>query len=558
MLLAEVLTHLLELHDKGSLQLPSNLLQRRLPIVLTQITNRTLFDQSHAGSWGESRSIETTAYGILTLAAVSSLPWVSFVRGQIDHAIRTGQQFLLQAQERGIRPEYLWIEKVTYGSENLCESYRLAALKPSQRSRTWSSQISDLVSIPEQSISKSSKLISTLSLFQEQPTWRLRASIIEGYSFLPMLKSRGTDFLPKQENANNEYLDLIPCTWVLVNNHKSLFMPAYIIWDMMVLTIGNFRVDEYMENVLAKCDPGLLAPAKSIISSLCTQIQSGVVPMLKTTHEDSFRPMNSGVTSLKADRLHPSELADFESTIRHYIEEMLSYASIQKASPIDRTHFYNELQTFLLSHITQIEDNARFSVQNSQHNSEKNIFDSARTSYYAWAHTTGSASISCPMSFAFFTCILGTFCSPKANSQKCFFSAHLAYLASDLCARLAVMSRMYNDYGSFVRDRAETNINSVNFPAFHDSCCDGHESLPELVQETQDWTQPVNELMILARYEREMADLVADRLLSNLKSTGLRKDGCKADGVGLFMGVTALYADLYVARDLSNRVEKGL
>ena len=115
------------------------------------------------------------------------------------------------------------------------------------------------------------------------------------------------------------------------------------------------------------------------------------------------------------------------------------------------------------------------------------------------------------MSFAFFTCILGAFCSSKGNAKKCFLSAHRTYLASDICTHLAVMSRMYNDYGSFARDRAETNINSVNFPAFHDSCNDGYDTHSEAISKTQDWSQPTEDLLVLARYEREMADMVGDK-----------------------------------------------
>ena len=354
---------MLKLYDKGSLQLPSTLLQRRLPVVLTQITNRTLFSQLPTGSWGEPGSIETTAYGILTLAAVSSLPWVSCVRDHIDQAIRTGQQFLTQAQQGGMFHEYLWVEKVTYGSEYLRESYRLAALKSSQRSHIWSSRISDLVLIPEKSISRLSALTSTLSMYREQQMWRLRASMIKGHTFLPMLKSRGTEILPGQENARNEYLDLIPCTWVLENNLRSLFMPASIIWDMMVLTIGNFRIDQYIENMLAKCDRDFLEMAKSITSSLCIQVQSGGALTLKPSHEDSVRPVNSGANSLETARPHHEEAASFETTVHHYIEEMLGSACVQQASIIDRKHFSNELQSFLLSQITQIEDNARFLAQ---------------------------------------------------------------------------------------------------------------------------------------------------------------------------------------------------
>ena len=49
----------------------------------------------------------------------------------------------------------------------------------------------------------------------------------------------------------------------------------------------------------------------------------------------------------------------------------------------------------------------------------------------------------------------------------CFVGAIQKYLAQVLVRHLAAMCRMYNDYGSIARDRAEQNDNSVNFPEFH-------------------------------------------------------------------------------------------
>lgn len=558
MLLAEVLVRLLELCDRGKLQLSSSLPPERLPVVLIQIVNQTLFTQSCNGSWGIAESFETTAYGILTLAAVSSIPWVSPVRGQIDHAIETGQHFLTQAQDRENISQYLWVEKVTYGSYILCESYLLAALRPSLSSHTWSSRISSLVQISEESVTRFSNLVSTLSLYRDQPLWRLEASAIEGHAFLPLLKSTHTDILPKQAKAKNEYMNFIPCTWVLVNNQQYLFLQANLLWDMMVLTVCNFRVDEFMENVVAKSGGEILKAVRSTISTLVADNRSAETSSAKRPQENSVIMKNTVLDTLEATKSYHFDLTGFTITIGHYIQEMLGHARIQQASLADRNHFSNELQAFLLAHIAQIEDNARFSAQDLLQSSTKGIFASARTSYYTWAHTIGTDSVSCPMSFAFFTCLLGALLSPKANPEICFCSVRSGYLARDLCTHLAVMSRLYNDYGSFARDQSEANVNSVNFPDFHKTHKNGPITVSESHQETQDWTQPKNDLLLLAQYEREMADLVGERLLSSLKSDGLRKDRSKADGVKLFMGVTALYADLYVARDLSNYVDKEM
>ena len=128
--------------------------------------------------------------------------------------------------------------------------------------------------------------------------------------------------------------------------------------------------------------------------------------------------------------------------------------------------FFSCVARNYLSHIDHIQDNARHSKRNLLPSKTAAIFLNPCTSYYSWAHTTGAVSVSCPFSFAFFACLLGS--SPLRRGD-CFPLLGRKYLAADLCFHLAVMSRMYNDYGSITRDRLEANINSINFPGFHTS-----------------------------------------------------------------------------------------
>ena len=555
MLLSGALMRLLELCDQGVLKLSAALLQDQVSVVLTQLVNRTLLTQCHTGAWDANELLEATAYGVLTLAAVFPLPWIECLKEDIRLAMQKGQRFLIQAQGDWNKPQYLWIEKVTYGSPRLSEAYCLAAMRPSISSHAWSKQISNLVHVTEKSISKFSKLISSLMIFQGEPLWRLKASAIEGYAFLPLLKSARMDILPRQKGARNKYLDFIPCTWVLINNHKGLFLQANLVWDMMVLTMCNFRVDEYMETVVAKFSEEGLESVKSAIHSLCAQEKINGIQTKKRPHEDSARATNGTSQQPETNSDNgSSDLASFKAIMGYYINAMLNYPRIQHASLTDQNHLRSELQTFLLAHVAQIEDNARFSVQEPQSPSTTAIFVSTRRSYYEWAHTVGANSVSCPFSFAFFTCLLGSSLSSTAHPADCFSSIHQNYLARDLCAHLAVMSRLYNDYGSFARDRAEANINSVNFAEFHGPYTHSYSKQED---ESRKEIQLKADLLVLARHERQMADSVGEKLLVNLRTSGSSKDRSEADGVSLFMGVTALYADIYVARDLSNHVEKA-
>ncbi|KAL2038430.1 hypothetical protein N7G274_008769 [Stereocaulon virgatum] len=197
MLLSGALMRLLELCDQGVLKLSAALLQDQVPIVLTQLVNRTLLTQYNTGAWGANELLEATAYGVLTLAVVFTLPWIECLKEDIRIAMQKGQRFLIQAQGDWNKPQYLWIEKVTYGSRRLSEAYCLAAMRPSISSHAWSKQRSNLVDVTEKSISKFSELISSLTIFQGEPLWRLKASAIEGYAFLPLLKSARMDILPR-------------------------------------------------------------------------------------------------------------------------------------------------------------------------------------------------------------------------------------------------------------------------------------------------------------------------------------------------------------------------
>ena len=271
MLLAEALTQVLVLWDNCLLKtLPEALIRDRITVILIQILNRTLLTQNTGGAWSPEKGPEITAYGILTLKTLQSFPWHLFLQRAMTSGIAYGQRSLDQATDEWAKPAYVWIEKVTYGSARLSEAYCLAAMKVSTISYAWSDRVKSLMNIPEKSLSKLLQLFTTLQDLQAEPQWKLVASALEGHMFLPQLKSAGSKVLPEQSGAKNEYLAYIPFTWILVNNCHRLFLSANLLWDMMVLTVCNFRVDEYMESTVGKLSDADLEPLKAMIRRLCS------------------------------------------------------------------------------------------------------------------------------------------------------------------------------------------------------------------------------------------------------------------------------------------------
>ena len=107
------------------------------------------------------------------------------------------------------------------------------------------------------------------------------------------------------------------------------------------------------------------------------------------------------------------------------------------------------------------------------------------------------------------------------------------------------------------RDRIEANINSISYLEFHKYMNYVVDYTEKAVAEHE--MRLKEDLLKLAQYERHGADMAAERLLKELKGIGekgrdRRKKREKVDAIRLSIGVTRLYADLYVARDLSNPV----
>lgn len=553
MLLSQALVRLLSLWATGRLdEIPELLLKTRIPLTLTQMMGRSLSTQNNDGSWGDIPCPEVTAYAVITLKELVMAPWMSLIMQNVHAAIEMGQQYLSRSQNEWTEPQYLWIEKVTYGNPILSKIYCLAAMRPPAEHTNAQSRLQKLIDLPPEAITKTIRLVENLDCFADTPPCKIKLSGVESLLFLPLLISARADILPKQKNAKNKYLNLIPLTWVLENNAKNLCLPARLLWDMMVLTVCNFRVDEYMETTVAEMDDASLEEARAYVRSLRTNDDSKNINGKERPHEDSVRMISTNGTSVncEADSKQRYDISDFEDVIGHYVQSMLDYPSLIEAAEFDKSGFRLRLQNFLLSHIQQIQDNRKFTNQSSWSPSQTSVFDDARTPFPTWLHTTGAESVSALMSFSFLACILGHSFNGSATAwrgdpQTCFTTIKQQYLAHDLSARLAAMSRLYNDYGSIKRDRAEGNINSVNFPEFHAQAGDiGDESAKEAILK--------EELVQLANYEREAMSRTGEILIKDLNKSGRVREAGLARGIALFMGTASLYADIYAVQDLSN------
>lgn len=194
---------------------------------------------------------EVTAYAILTLKAFLDLLWLESVRAEGIACMQRGKAYLLENRDRWIQGDSLWIEKVAYASETLSQAYCLAAKKV-EVPHLMADQGAD--TIPPQLqrlINKFTGFFIRTPLFRNTPSWQIDLWLLQGFHSVPALKeSEMTIFPPMKIENKEEYFNYIPFTWIGCKQINGTGISMNNLRQMMDISMLNFQVDAYMENVL--------------------------------------------------------------------------------------------------------------------------------------------------------------------------------------------------------------------------------------------------------------------------------------------------------------------
>ena len=213
---------------------------------------------------------------------------------------------------------------------------------------------------------------------------------MEGYLFYLQLKRISLDIFPRKDMAKDDYLEYIPLTWTLTNNIQDTSLSASFLWDMMVISMLNYQVDEFIEVVVEDMFAHDVEPVKQLVQRLCDKsvptngIHRSAHPELGDDHssgkkkrphseDDDEEPKGSkrylsetnDVSNDQAAASEPSaDLSEVSNTLSAFIGHSYTHQHIAHGSSHDLDNLLSELRAFLLAHITQIEDKTNFSSQN--------------------------------------------------------------------------------------------------------------------------------------------------------------------------------------------------
>ncbi|KIK57345.1 hypothetical protein GYMLUDRAFT_172842 [Collybiopsis luxurians FD-317 M1] len=439
LVIAQSLSKFMLLFNQGHFaRFPEILVQTKIPIALFQILIRILQSQRSDGSWG---SCEETAYALLALTELASLPFISIMHDTIQKVVHPGREFLqlslTENQDSGDRI-CLWIDKVNYRIPPVSYSYILAALRatacPIPDSTMVYGELDRLILIPVKRVAGFLRFYRKMPLFQECEDWQLLAYIAEGYLYMPILEEVRNSVFGREGMGKEPYIEYIPFSWTSANAmHKKYSCPQNC-FVLMTISLADYQVDEFFDSMVQ--DQGKAA-----------------LPTLRRALDNIFGALNLG-----------HDIADFDcgdGPYSHMVQYMhkcisfiINYPTLQKAAYYDQTHLRRELKAYLLGMIQQTEDNTVYAAQLSW----ETVMHPA-ASYLKWVRTLASEHVAGLCSAAFFMCHL----SPGVDV---FPTPELKFIAQDCVTHMSVLCRIWNDLGSMKRDVAERNINGMNFPEF--------------------------------------------------------------------------------------------
>ena len=547
--------HFLSAWDHGSLvDVEKEIVTDKLLVSIFQALVRTLDAQNEDGSWGRA-SCEESAYAILTIVAIRSLPAAQSLREKIDLALERGRTFILQRYESEGNLHAPWIGKINFRSRVLFECYLIAALHTDRQEHFFSPRVRDLLQVPATKLQKFMSFYRRLPIFARLPEWKIQASLIESYLFLPKLKGVRLEIFPRKAMAEDKYFEYIPFVWVANANCDGIFASAKVLFQMMVISFLDYQVDEYVETVVNEQYGTRPDEFRKLLREIFDSVEVQQFSLQKCNGlKDSQLMMTNGVC--RDEHLeNVSETHNIRYTITKLVSFIMQHPQVATAGRFDKQQTHKAVYNWLLAHNAHDADNASFQAQANISSETHSIFADPKSSYHDWVRTTASESTAAISSFTFYTCLLG-----RGNKSDFFASVQAKYYAQEFCKHVATMSRMYNDYGSLTRDRKEKTVNSVNFPEFNKATTpvigggggegdhdDKNKNNDDVVGNKEEQARKAA-LMELAEFERDGVEDCLARLKMCCKPRSVKM-------LELFYRVADTYGQIYVLKDISSRMK---
>ncbi|PSN61439.1 hypothetical protein BS50DRAFT_680871 [Corynespora cassiicola Philippines] len=541
----------------------------RAPIMMTQMLSRVLSAQNANGAWGLNNRIclESTAFALQALDIMIKQPFLLSLHLGIRQSIERGR-YALQQQAYSTKPlrsgNSLWLRYPAQVSHQLCEAHVLAALSDSRRAIHTNPRV-DLP--PDRALQKITALISFFHSnpnLANEPLFKIKAGAVESAFYVQKLKAMRNDIFPvTNAKEKDKYFDYIPIMWTMHNNIREARAPPVLIWDICVVSLYIFLVDEYMEGHVSQLSFKELGDLRVGIEKTFALDDFWPAKLRSNGSSPETHPLLVVSSPSDAEYEDGSRVYEALKVLSRWASHYLTYPSLLNASFMDLLGVRTEAKNYLLCHLQQIADNKRLTSQAGF--SPTTPFGSPSMGYASWLHTIGSGHIGASLALTWFAACVGS--KIHGPGQDCFRSTKQKLMLWNANSHSAKQLRMFNDFGSVVRDFEERNLNSTSFPDFFGSCdadwveaaCrgqggvngDARQSDAHALDQDFEIAQRKQILLDSAYYERKRTNEELDALYAELREEGA-KGRRLADWLGLYLAGGDQFSDMYLLKDVTN------
>ncbi|KAG8630148.1 hypothetical protein KVT40_001767 [Elsinoe batatas] len=303
--------------------------------------------------------------------------------------------------------------------------------------------------------------LDQLLTFDEQH--RVYIVLFQTSLFLPLLRKEKQAIFPRDGTmlTPDDYIDIIPYTWVICSNRIGIHTSPSLALDMMLLSMYGYQVDEFFESHAMAGHYHSGSDLKRLVDDVleqtitaCAGLSNGI-----SKHDTAAQSPTTQEAAIS--------MPEMSAGLIRFITFILKYPSVSNAHPTSRSELHRELRAFLHAHCDQSDENRRFAAQENW-----DELHSPSQTLFQYVRTTGGDHVACAYSLSFMLCLISSYI---VDGGEVFRTAEEKYLAAAAARHLTTMCRISNDYGSLARDTAERNVNSMHFPEFRQTTATGDD-----------------------------------------------------------------------------------
>jgi hypothetical protein len=348
-----------------------------------------------------------------------------------------------------------------------------------------------------------------MQYFAKVPFWIIEASCVEAGFFVRKLAE--TTRLEERQNYDRGFLSKLAVICIAVNYETKAYLGNHILLGMLELMEFAYDLDTMIDLELKDRSSETMQLMEKLTRQMFADIDPSVT--LQNKLEGDAIDLETCLGHQEVYRI----VKAMECGKRRFLES----PHVLTASHYEQKNLLMEFRIGFLALVSK-------SAMGATHDSSQAL----GLSFYQWIQGIGMYDSLSGVAMKLVICLI------QRPSDIVCASPVERYLLEEFNCHVAIWSRLWNDYADVERDRADSTLNSLDFPEFQSCFEDAREDCAGEMKERH--------LVYLIRHEEELANETLERFTSIVDSRA--KAGYLITVLRWYLGILHVLQELYNSR----------